>query len=204
MSSIRGRLPGASANSSRSAPKARARPTAPPAIARTTLSSSSSRAMPFVPAPRAARTASSCCRDSARTSSRFATFAQATSSTRPIVPISTQMHPLDVADEVVFQREHPRREPRFLEHLHVHPRKRRKQGERDRNQPGDVRLGLLVGRARFQPRDGVEAELSEKRLAAIELVGDDERHAAIEESKASPGARRSLRAVCCRASASGR
>ena len=40
-------------------------------------------------APSAARTASSCCRPSARTSSRFATFAHAISSTMPIVPIST-------------------------------------------------------------------------------------------------------------------
>ena len=57
--------------------------------ANVTLSSSSSRAIRFAPAPRAARMASSCCRDSALTRSRFATFAQAMRSTIPIVPINT-------------------------------------------------------------------------------------------------------------------
>ena len=54
------------------------------------------------PAPSAARTASSCCRASARTSSRFATFAQAISSTMPIVPISTHSTFADVADDVLL------------------------------------------------------------------------------------------------------
>ncbi len=42
-----------------------------------------------VPAPSAARTASSCRRASARTSTRFAMLAHATSSTAPIAPMST-------------------------------------------------------------------------------------------------------------------
>ena len=62
MSSMRGRLPGASATSSRRAPNARPMPTTPPSRPRTTLSSSSSRASRPVPAPSAARIASSCCR----------------------------------------------------------------------------------------------------------------------------------------------
>ena len=75
-----------------------------------TLSSSSSRAIRPVPAPSAARIASSCWRDSARTSSRLATFAHAMSSTIPIVPISTHEHGAHVADEVVLERADVRRD----------------------------------------------------------------------------------------------
>ena len=53
------------------------------------LSISSSRTIRRESAPSAARTASSCCRDSARTRSRLATLAQAIRSTIAIVPIST-------------------------------------------------------------------------------------------------------------------
>ena len=89
MSSSRGRLPGASATSSRNAPNARPSPTTPPRRPSVTLSSSSSRAIRADPAPSAARIASSCCRDSALTRSRFATFAHAMRRTSPIVAIST-------------------------------------------------------------------------------------------------------------------
>ena len=66
-----------------------ASPSAPPAMPSSTLSSSNSRAIRPQPAPSAARIASSCCRPSARTSSRFATLAHAINSTMPTVPIST-------------------------------------------------------------------------------------------------------------------
>ena len=57
--------------------------------ARRTLSRSSSRVSRHEPAPSAARTATSCCRPSALTSSRLVTFAQAINKTMPIVPMTT-------------------------------------------------------------------------------------------------------------------
>ena len=55
-------------------------------------------------APRAARTAISCWRASARDSSRFATFAHAISSTKPTAPMSTTSERRDVADDLLLQR----------------------------------------------------------------------------------------------------
>ena len=90
ISSSRGRLLGAIATNRRIVPYATPSPATPPARPSAMLSNSSSRAMRPRPAPRAERMASSCWRPSALTSSRFATFAHAISSTAPMVPISTQ------------------------------------------------------------------------------------------------------------------
>ena len=80
----------------------------PPATASSTLSVSSCRTMRPRLAPRAARTAISRWRASARESSRFATFAQAISSTNATAPISTTSAATDAADDLLLQR-HDRR-----------------------------------------------------------------------------------------------
>ena len=64
-------------------------PTDPPITPSITLSTSSPRTIRVLPAPSAVRTANSCCRASTLTSNKFVTFAQAISSTTPIVPITT-------------------------------------------------------------------------------------------------------------------
>ena len=56
------------------------------------------------PAPSAARTVSSRCRTSARTSSRLATLAHAMSITRPMVAMTTHRTSVDVADHLLFER----------------------------------------------------------------------------------------------------
>jgi hypothetical protein len=67
------------------------KPAIPPTLASTTLSTISSRAMRGRLAPRAARTAISLRRSTARASSRFATFAQAISRTTATAPVSITM-----------------------------------------------------------------------------------------------------------------
>ena len=136
-----------------------------------------------VPAPSAARIASSCCRDSARTSSRLATLAQAISSTTPIVAHQDPEHVPDVADEVVLEGHDVRREARLFEHLDVAARERRELRQRDRDQPRHLGVRLRDRRARLQPGDGRVAEVAEEHLAAIEAIGRDQRHAAIEEAE---------------------
>jgi len=68
---------------------AMARPSAPPAAPNRRLSTRSWRTIRPQPAPSAARTASSDCRASMRTSKRFATLAQAINITIARVPITT-------------------------------------------------------------------------------------------------------------------
>ena len=75
-----------SASSARMPSVPKRRPSTPPASESSTLSVSSCRMMRPRPAPIAARTAISRLRPVARTSSRFATFAHAMSSTRPTAP----------------------------------------------------------------------------------------------------------------------
>ena len=83
-------MPFGRSQTSRSLPHdAISRPMAPPAIASMALSVSSCRMRRRRPAPSAARIAISDCRDAARASIRFATLAQAISSTRPTAPSST-------------------------------------------------------------------------------------------------------------------
>ena len=79
-------------------------PSAPPATASSTLSVSSWRTIRPRLAPSAARTAISFCRASARDSSRFATFAQAMSSTKPTAPIRIDQRTPHVADDLFLQR----------------------------------------------------------------------------------------------------
>ncbi len=95
----------------RSAPYASASATTPPMPPSVRLSSSSSRAIRLQPAPSAARIASSCCRPSARTSSRFATFAHAISRTMPTVPMRTHSTSVRSPTQALLQRLHERTEP---------------------------------------------------------------------------------------------
>ena len=110
---------------------------------RVTISDSSSRAMRPRLAPSAVRTASSCCRPSARTRNRFATFAHAISSTMPTVPSSTHStrptSPITSADE----RAHVRADTGFLEHLAREPRRHREPIDHHRDHPRDVGVRLL-------------------------------------------------------------
>src|SRR5438046_379626 len=69
-----GRVAGPCATRTRRPTYASVTPSAPPRMPRVRLSTSNSRAILPQPAPSAARTANSCCRDCARTSTRFATF----------------------------------------------------------------------------------------------------------------------------------
>ena len=85
----RGRSAGPIATRSRSPAYATPTASTPPISPNAVLSTSSSRAMRARPAPSAARIESSCCRASARTSSRFATLVQAISITNPTVAITT-------------------------------------------------------------------------------------------------------------------
>ena len=85
----RGRFAGPIATRKRTPAHASTAPIAPPSNPSIVLSTSSPRTIRPHPAPSAARTASSCCRASTRTNSKFVTFAPAISSTRPSVPITT-------------------------------------------------------------------------------------------------------------------
>ena len=91
-------------------------------------------------APSAARTAASCDRAVARTSSRFATLAQATSSTRPTAPISTSSGEPRAADRPLANRHEPQ---------------------------AGVRIGVGVGRvgARVAARDRVDLGSAPARRA---------------------------------------
>ena len=79
----RGRLAGLSCTSASTPHTATSSPSAPPTAASSTLSVSSCRTRRARPAPSARRIAISRCRTDERASSRFATFAQAMSSTQP-------------------------------------------------------------------------------------------------------------------------
>ena len=79
----RGRLDGLSCTSASTPQTATSRPSAPPTAASSTLSVSSCRTRRARPAPSARRIAISRWRTDERASSRFATFAQAISSTQP-------------------------------------------------------------------------------------------------------------------------
>ena len=74
------------ASRARTPPKPRPRPRTPPAMVSKALSMSNWRTRRHRPAPRAPRMANSRFRAVARTSRRFATFAQAMSSTRLTAP----------------------------------------------------------------------------------------------------------------------
>jgi hypothetical protein len=89
MSLRRGRPAGAWLSNRPSPTYASASPLAPPTSASMRLSTSRARTIRREPAPSAARMASSCCRPSARTSIRVATFAHAISITMPNVPMTT-------------------------------------------------------------------------------------------------------------------
>ena len=82
----RGRLDGASDGSAWMPQAANSSPAAPPTVASTRLSVSSCAINRRRPAPRAVRIASSLCREAARASRRFATFAQAMRRTSIAVP----------------------------------------------------------------------------------------------------------------------
>ena len=107
-------------------------PATPPTRPSMTLSASSSYAIRPRLAPSAARTASSCCRPSARTSSRFATLAHAISSTMPIVPISTHSTEPTSPITSAFSSRRFGCELRLLEHLQAEALERR-EARRDRS-----------------------------------------------------------------------
>ena len=77
------------------------------AAASTRLSVASCRTRRRPPAPSAARSAISCCRAVDRASSRFATLAQAMSSTNTTAPRSAYERRLGVLDDVVLERNDP-------------------------------------------------------------------------------------------------
>ena len=85
----RGRLAGPIATSRRRPAYAKPTPSTPPIKPSIRLSTSRLRTMRATPAPNAARRANSCCRASARISSRLVTLPQAMSSTSAMVPITT-------------------------------------------------------------------------------------------------------------------
>ena len=87
ISASRGRVAGPCVTSTRRPIEASTMPRAPPRTPSVRLSTSSSRAILPQPAPSAPRIANSCRRDCARTSTRFATFAQTSKSTSPSAPM---------------------------------------------------------------------------------------------------------------------
>ena len=173
MLSSRGRLPGASAISSAHGAVGEAEPgdAADAGRGRRSRASSSHAIRPRL-APSAARIASSCCRPSARTSSRLATFAHAISSTMPIVahqhPQRRPTSPIDV----VLQQPHVRLRaapPRTS--CALTPGNGGNRRERDRESCAvDVGVRLGDGGARLQPRHAAVAELAEMHLRAIETA----------------------------------
>ena len=82
--------------------KLRPRPSTPPAVASTTLSTRNCRDSLARDAPSADRTATSRCRTVPRASSRFATFVQAMSSTKPTAPSSNQSVEMRFASRKLF------------------------------------------------------------------------------------------------------
>ena len=101
MFSRRGSPRGPNATIASTAHAASAPPTAAPRAEISRLSVMSCRMMRPRPAPSAVRTAISVSRDDARTSSRFATFAHAMSSTNPTAPNIVYKQPRDVADDAI-------------------------------------------------------------------------------------------------------
>ena len=168
--------PGAAATSTRTAPYATAdaeqlRPIMPSV----TLSSSSSPAIRRQPAPSAARTASSCCRPSARTSRRFATFAHAISSTIPITPMRTHRNLLTSPITSCFKRPQIGKNVRVLEHLQGSAVWRLECRIHHGHQPREIRAGLRDRHPGFQPPHALEAEVSEVELVAVELKRNEDR-----------------------------
>ena len=85
--STRGTVPGGASATNPGTPQSAIKiPAAPPASATKVLSVSNCRTSRQRPAPKAVRTAISCCRPAARASNRFATLAQAMSSTNATAP----------------------------------------------------------------------------------------------------------------------
>jgi hypothetical protein len=105
-------------------------------------------------------------------------------------PHQDPQHRLHVADEIVLEGHHLRRDTCLFEHLDVATRERRELRQRDRDQPRHFRVRLRHGRSRLEARDGRVAEVAEEHLAAVEAIGDNERDAAIEEAEGVGQARR--------------
>ena len=100
------------------------------------------------PAPSAARTASSCWRPSARTSSRFATLAHAISSTMPTVPISTHsVLPISPTRSSFSGRRLP--ESGRREHLHAEAGVHRESSRRHWQHARDIGIRLRQRYARL-------------------------------------------------------
>ena len=141
--------------------QARARRRRPPRRA-VTLSASSSRAIRPQLAPSATRIANSCCRPSARTSSRLATLAQAISSTMPMVPISTHSTLPISPITSCFSGRTLGAMLRLFEHLRAVNPGGSESCERHRNHARDIGVRLLHRDPGFEPRHGLETELAPK------------------------------------------
>ena len=97
-------------NQLQQSPQASSSPSAPPASESSKLSVSSWRSRRIRDAPSALRIATSLCRAMARESSRFATLAQAISSTSPTAAQHHQQRGARIAHHIVAQRESPPRQ----------------------------------------------------------------------------------------------
>ena len=90
-------------------------------------------------------------------------------------------HGLHVADDIGLERVNARHDPCLLEGLDAQAGEWRKARERDRNHPRHVGVRGWNRHARLQAGDCVVAEVSEKHLAAIETLRQDERGSPVEE-----------------------
>ena len=175
MSSRRGRLPGASATSSRKPPYARPRPTTPPAApSDEALDQQLARDPPPARAERGANR-QLLLPASARTSSRFATLAQAISSTMPIVPISTHSTVPTSPTSRCFSGRDPARGAPPRTSSRCSPGTAGNCASAIGNHAGDIGVRLLERHARLQPRDAAEAEVAQEDLAAVEPERQDQR-----------------------------
>ena len=133
------------------------------------------------PAPSAARIASSCWRPSARTSSRFATLAQAINRTMPTVPISTHSVLPMSPTRTSFSKRKRGAMRASAEHCRaeagVHRKFRGSHGQHARH----IGVGLGQRHARFEPGDSLTAEADQAHVRAIEPQGNQQRHCAIHE-----------------------
>ena len=180
----RGRVAGASGDekpqcAERDAPVRVRRPGSPSV----TLSISRARGDATHPAPRAARTASSCWRPSARTSRRFATFAHAMRSTMPMVPISTHK---TLPMSPTASRLSGRRAGRTRKLLEMPRARHRGRGpplQPDRDHSRDISVGLGERHAGLEPGKPAVAEIAEEDPAPIEPLRQEQRRVGVQKLK---------------------
>ena len=86
----------------------------------------------------------------------------------PTVPRSSHSTLADVADDVLHQRPHVRREPDLLEHLLGEAGRHREPLHHQRDHPRDVGVGLRHRHAGLEPRDALIAEVADEHFGAVE------------------------------------